>query len=53
MLFEQREHPLAEPADLFLFELRLRPLQRLFKAFIVEWFEQVIERVVFECPYRY
>src|SRR5262245_60471597 len=52
MIFEQRKHPLAELAELPLFELRPRPLQRFFKAFVVKWFEQVIERVEFKRPYR-
>src|SRR5262249_61383697 len=52
MIFEQRNHPLAELAELLLFELRPRPLQRFFKVFIVKWFEQIIERVEFKRPYR-
>src|SRR5215470_2233451 len=52
MLFEQGEHTLTELAELLPFELRLRPLQGLFKAFIVKRFEQVIERVEFKRPYR-
>src|SRR5262245_7285171 len=52
MIFEQRKHPLAELAELPLFELRPRPLQRFFKAFIVKWLEQVIERVEFKRSYR-
>src|SRR5262249_26536270 len=52
MIFEQRKHPLAELAELLLFKLRPRPLQRFFKAFIVKWLEQVIERVELKRPYR-
>src|SRR5262245_371797 len=52
MIFEQRKYPLAEMAKLPLFEMRPRPPQRFFKAFIVEWFEQVIERVEFKRPHR-
>src|SRR5262250_1698065 len=50
MIFEQRKHPLAELAEPLLFEMRPRPLQRFFKAFIVKWFEQVIERMEFKRP---
>src|SRR5262245_46262692 len=52
MIFEQRKHPLAELAELLLFDLSSRPPQRFFKAFVVKWFEQVIERVEFKRPYR-